>query len=342
MYFPISLNPYCQAAAGGAVVGTAAGSRRAVLQVGEGNENLFDLNPIGFGNSTAVATNGTQQVGSGGPDGTHAALWNGSANTAVDLHPTKFGIFSGGSFALGTNGSQQVGYGDTNSILGRHALLWNGSADSAVDLFPTNITGLRISEAFGTDGTRQVGFASGAATNGFDHAMLWYGTADSAVDLHPTLLSGFLFSDAYGTDGGQEVGSAYLPNGHYHAMLWTGTPESAVDLHPINLAGFRHSQAISTNGTLQVGYGSYEVGGNTGLHALLWSGTAASAVDLNDLLPAGYVWSTAFTVDQDGNVFGVAMDGTGVEHAVMWSVPEPSSLLLLPAGLLGLRPCTRR
>ena len=64
-------------------------------------------------------------------------------------------------------------------------------------------------------------------------------------------------------------------------------------------------------------------GGET--HAVAWNGSAASAVDLQTLLPAGYTESEALAVDSSGNIFGVAFDSAGNEHAIEWTVPEPAS-----------------
>src|SRR5207253_3155527 len=107
-----------------------------------------------------------QQVGYGNDinNNPHALLWLGSANTAVDLHPTGLPNEFSNSAAYGTSGSQQVGgghvfFGDV------HALLWSGSANSAVDLNPTNI-GINGSDAYATNGTQQVGDGQGASTGG--------------------------------------------------------------------------------------------------------------------------------------------------------------------------------
>ncbi len=52
------------------------------------NYKVIDLNPDGISDSLAYGTNGTQQVGSvggSGYSGEHAFLWNGSAESYVDL-----------------------------------------------------------------------------------------------------------------------------------------------------------------------------------------------------------------------------------------------------------------
>ena len=136
---------------------------------------------------------------------------------------------------------------------------------------------------------------------------------------------------ANGVSNGQQVGwgmgSATGNDGH--ALIWYGTANSYVDVNP---AGFTFSNSVATNGTWQAGWGDGPVtGGET--HAVAWNGSAASAVDLQTLLPAGYTESEGLSVDASGDIFGVAFDSAGNEHAIEWSAPEPasSSSVLLPA-----------
>jgi hypothetical protein len=98
--------------------------------------------------------------------------------------------------------------------------------------------------------------------------------------------------------------------------------------------GFQVSTAYSTNGINQVGFAT---GNGIGGHAILWSGTADSAIDLNSLLPFQSGSSTAYTIDAQGNIWGIANDMQGNLHAVEWSpVPEPATCALFAAGALGL------
>ena len=71
---------------------------------------------------------------------------------------------------------------------------------TVIDLNPSGFDG---SEAYGTNGTQQVGEGWGeATTDGYYHALLWNGSA-AYVDLNP---SGFDNSYAYGISGTQQVG----------------------------------------------------------------------------------------------------------------------------------------
>ncbi|HEX4414852.1 MAG TPA: hypothetical protein VH107_14555, partial [Lacipirellulaceae bacterium] len=70
--------------------------------------------------------------GSGPPTNNqyHALLWNSTADSVVDLHPS--GFMS--SWAEAMWGTSQVGAGVPAGGFSDHALLWNGTAASAIDL----------------------------------------------------------------------------------------------------------------------------------------------------------------------------------------------------------------
>jgi hypothetical protein len=247
--------------------------------------------PIPFVNAggQALATDGGQAVGYGiamNRDGTtfgsfHAVVWNAATGAATDL-----GDGGNGAKALGVGGGRQVGYVSRSGAL--EAALWSGSAKSLVSLHPG---GAVMSEALGTDGPRQVGFAGydvrvrveavkGAKTARFDYAMLWTGSAVGAVNLHPV---------------------------------------------PVNTGvGFTHSHATAVAGGMIVGYGSDASKSGTPAynHAVVWD-ASFQAVDLNAFLPAGFVGSVATSVDRAGNVAGVMLSADGRRHAVVW-VRDPA------------------
>lgn len=275
--------------------------------------NVIDLQPDSFSASGANATDGHHEAGAVYTDGNaqHAGLWSGTADSAVDLHPTLLTGFDQ-SLAFGVGAGQQVGEGIGSVTSGMmHALLWNGTAASAVDLNPPGFTS---SIAYGTDGEQQVG--GGVTATYPSHALLWDATANSAVDLHNDSLPGFFNSSvAYGVGGGQQVGYLFrtVPS-EYHAAVWGGTAASAVDLNPSDA---KTSIAYAADGHIQVG-------NTTSLppvffsHARLWKGTADSAVDLHDFLPDNLVNSTAYSIDAAGNIYGVAYESDGTPHAVEW------------------------
>jgi hypothetical protein len=306
-------------ASGGQVVGfprlLSTGYAHALLW--NHDATVVDLHPTSLGmvsESRGRFTNGIQQVGAAttisGFD--NAVLWNGSAATAINLHPTNLLQFAS-SDAYFTDGSHQVGAGGT--IDGPvHALYWAGTAASAVDLHPINLNYLLGSQSLATDGGHHTGV--GLLDGMVEHALFWNSTTNSATDLHPTNLAGFIWSRALGVAGAQQVGKGRNSIGLDRALLWTGSASSTVNLHPSQLGYFLQSSANSTNGARQAGAALTTTGS---VHALLWSGTAASAIDLHPLLPPMFTDSTADTIDAEGNVFGTALDDSGLVHAVMWS-----------------------
>jgi hypothetical protein len=296
----------------------------------------MDLNPAGFDNSLAIATDGVQQVGqawsSNSPVDGNAILWSSTAASAINLNPAGFAD----SYASGIAGNQQAGGGWGSSTGNNwHAVLWSGAAASAVDLNPA---GFANSFGYGIAVNQQVGAGESSSTGNNFHALVWSGTAASAVDLNP---SGFDYSYAYNASGDQQVGygEGIATGGSEHAMLWSGTAASAVDLNPTDLGGVLTSYANATNGTEQVGFGQFDPGL---ANALLWSGTAASAVNLQLLLPPAGEWqdSDAYSIDANGNVFGIAdgtLNGISGSFAVEWSpTPEPASFSIFVVSVLGL------
>lgn len=305
--------------------------------------NGVDLMPPTYSSAIIYGTNGAQHVGQGGSPASayaHAALWNGTSNTAVSLAPT--GTTWGETRAVGTDGTRQVGWGSLQASNRWHALLWTGTAASRTDLHPTNLSGYDDSYALNTRGAEQVGYAQGPATlvagSPVPHAMKWNSDSNSAVDLHPAQLIPFGESQAMGTSGTREVG--YVRNGQtnqFRATLWSGTAASAIDLHP---PGAMHSWAYDIDAGVEVGMATMPAP-----HAVAWLGTAASMIDLHNLLPPGpqFSQSQAYSIDDAGIIYGVAFDGAGRIHAVQWvGVPEPGSIFLLIASGGGLLMGRRR
>jgi hypothetical protein len=324
------------------------------------------LHPTGSTFSLAYSVDNGQQVGIArdATGNNHAALWSGTAESLVDLGP---------GVARATSGGRQVGYRYTAT--GASAYLWSDTAASRLDLTPAGRT---WSEGYGVDGGWQCGFVSvsyydhagiwngtaaswvdlhptgyvhsyatsmsdgvqvGYARSNYDHAGLWRGSAASWVDLNP---SGSLYSYAGGVSVGQQVGYSYI-NNRTCASLWSGTPGSWVNLNP---AGSTESWAQGVSRGWQCGYAS--VGG--GRQAGLWTGTAASWLDLSSYLAPNYGTSEARGIQVTGCDIWVVGDAinrtTGITEAVMWHgtgiVPEPSSLLALGSGVLGLAGLIRK
>ena len=331
IYTPIDLSPSGFDGFGSEASGISAGQQvgfaavtdnywHAMLWSGSA-ESYVDLHPSGFTRSYIYGTSGTQQVGHGD---WRALMWAGTAESCTVLHPGDFEW----SWAVGTDGLRQVGFGHHPDYPGNlpHALLWNGTAKSYVDLNPAGFT---QSRAHAISGVQQVG--QGSPSGQYSHALLWNGSADNYIDLHPG--GDFGLSVAVDLSGAEQVGYGFsLTSDHIHALVWHETAESFVDLHP---QGFTESSCLGTNGIQQVGYGNgLSTADND--HALLWTGSATSCLDLHFFLPGFFVTSRAVGIDANGNVVGYGVDNTGLSHAILWQVPEPSSMALIGLGLLAL------
>ncbi len=220
-----------------------------------------DLHPAGTAESSAHATDGTQQVGRASfgilGNAQHASLWTGTAASWVDLNPAG----STESGAWGVSGGQQVGYANVDGI--SRASLWFGTSESWVDLNPA---GSSASEALGVFGGQQVGRAN---VGGENRASLWTGTSASWVDLSPIVSAGPSYS--HGVHSGRQVGFVTVSSAA-HASLWRGTAESWVNLHEFLPLGFSSSVARSIwcDGatTYVVGYGYNTATART--EAIMW------------------------------------------------------------------------
>ena len=299
--------------ASGKVVGYGSGiGAFHAISWSAGTGSFQDIHIPGCNETRINGASGKNQVGqASGPvtnNDTHATLWRGTPQSAIDLNPAGVAF----SVALGSGGSQQVGVAHSGDPI-EIAVLWTGSAASAVNLHPD---GFLASRALATDGRRQVG--SGLAGVRIEHALLWSGSAQSKVDLHP---AGWGNSYAVAIDGKLQTGYAYTEGKTGHALLWFGTAKSVVDLHP---SGFDRSQASGIAGNLQVGFATL----NGKNHAILWQGTAQSAFDLQTLLGAEYENSEAIAIDELGNIAGKAMNrNTHNWDVILWqrtgAVPRP-------------------
>ena len=273
----------------------------------------IDLSPPGFVGNAAYAVGGGRQAGVVGV--VHAALWDGTAASLVDLHPAQLGVAA--STAVGISGNQQVGYGLEAANLDHvPALLWTGTASSAVDLTPA---GYKTAYATGTDGARQFGYGSNAeplVEPPADHALMWNGSAAGFTDLNP---SGMRLSRILGAGGGQQVGWARGPatNDSTHATLWTGSAANSVDLAP---SGSRQSEAFAAAGGQQVGYAVLSGDSIGNRHALLWRGSAA---DVTALEPDGFTQSESYGtngVQQVGYGKRPIAGGSALSvHALLWN-----------------------
>lgn len=189
---------------------------------------VTSLCPQGASDSIIYNISGDQQVGRvvlG--TSVHASLWKGSAESWIDLTPSRA---VSDSAAFSVCDGQQVGYVNVTGNL-PHASLWSGSAESWVDLNPARSI---ASVVLGTSGINQVG---NALVDDIDRASLWSGTAASWVDLHAILPGNFSSSVAFSvmTDDRYTYVAGFGYNtllNREEALLWT-RPVPAPSFAPI-------------------------------------------------------------------------------------------------------------
>ncbi|HRQ73693.1 MAG TPA: PEP-CTERM sorting domain-containing protein [Phycisphaerales bacterium] len=305
----------------GGVVTLPGLGERAVIWEGSA-DNWTDLTPTRAVLGLINGMDASSQVGQVSPTyGTfHAALWRGTAESAVNLHP---GVGYHGSDALAVVGDMQVGRAKHSQTGRQHAALWRGTAASFVDLHPA---GAEQSHALATDGVLQGGWATlpgGAVAE----AVIWAGSAESVVDLTPP---GVFEAKVFGMAPGVQVGLVRHAGENPRAALWRGSKESFVDFSP---PGSIASDMYDTTGTVHAGSASF--GGL--VQAGVWlSDDPASFVNLHALLPPQFFGSSATGVYQDGDTLYVTGFATrGPSEAWLWigTIPAPGTAWALLVGV---------
>ncbi len=234
-------------------------------------------------------------------------IYNGT--TWTDFNPPNSGGIA--SSGLGIDGNKIVGsyYGDDSKW---HCFLYDGVRWNVFD----NVPGAIYMELYDVSGTSIVGNYYSSATRN-NHGLLFNGTTWATMD-YPGATSTYLRS----IDGNKVVGfQEGAPNGDgsflYDGTIW-------VDL---NMPGATSTYISGIDGDHMVGWYNHD-----GLMSgFLYDGTTWATIE-----PQGAKWSHAYGISGD-TIVGRYGDGNWQnDHGFIYTIPEPSTIILLFSGLSAL------
>ena len=219
----------------------------------------------------------------------------------------------------------------------KHASMWKAGSTTATDLHTVIGATGAISEAAGINNN---GWVTGQAV--FDsgyRAFIWTGSSTQVLGTLP----GDVFS--FGTSinqSGQVAG--YSTNSSYQDRAFVTNSQN--QLISIGTLGGASSYALGINDLGSV-VGDSNNSSNS-QHGFLFSGGVLS--DLNTLLAnaSGWTVTAAYSINDAGQIAGIATNASGAQRAVLLNpngptaTPEPGTLLLLSAGLIGIALFKRR
>ncbi|GIV09045.1 MAG: hypothetical protein KatS3mg019_1136 [Fimbriimonadales bacterium] len=314
--------------ANGTVVGwsfTANGQRRGLIWTRDSGIRVLDTLGGNISEAYGISRDGNIVVGySNTPDlRSRAVRWESSNQTMEDL-----GAASPAQ-ARGISADGSVIVGQTNGVPFRWTQATGVQPLSGI---PTGWLGNALSTS--ADGAVVVGFVRPPSTS--FRAFLW---RDGVLQILPTLQSG---SNAFGIaadvsdDARIAVGQANTLSGSTRAVRWV---DGAIE-ELGTLGGNSQALGVSANGRRIVGSSLHLP--STQERAFLWT-ESNGMIDLNEayasLLPAGARLIRATDISADGRyIVGIGINPeTGRQEGFLLdTIPEPTSMLMLSAGLAGL------
>lgn len=218
-----------------------------------------DLAPSGF-DSGINALNSRYQVGWGVLGGTmHALVWQGTAESVVDLNPRGIAYSSATCVAGNTIGGW-LGVGSSRDMAQySKPVIWRGSNHRMVALSTIGFGQVHGVSCDGSAVGQGAGYLGDGSTQiGPPKAVLWPGNSSNVVVLHS---NSFHYTIAWDVSGDVQVGQGQLADvtSNTVALAWFGSAASVVNLHSFLPTGYKSSMAtkIDEFGNI-LGTASYE------------------------------------------------------------------------------------
>ena len=291
-----------------------------------------------------ASLDGSVIVGTGHGPGVHTAFrWSELAgmNYLGDLP-------GGESFSVArsvsADGSVVVGFGSTD--LGREAFRWNSDEGMMGLGSLPGAQGQSIAHAVSTNGEIVVGAAGPCCTEGLQQAFRWETGEMQSLGMLP---GGVDYAQAYGVsaDGMVIVGASEsysTTDGHAEAFRWTAS-EGMIELGILPGGIGSSAYDASGDGRFIVGASSSET---DDAEPFIWNADYGMR-NLRTLLVSDFgfdlsgwdLWEARAISDDGFTIVGWGSNPSGHSEAWIAHIPEPSTVLILFAGLAIFR-CTRK
>jgi probable HAF family extracellular repeat protein len=328
----------------GTVVGRSSNTAGQLRSFSWTNGTITDLNPLltyyggtGVGQAYAVNSSGYVTGMSKTAIANHAYLYNPNNSLSIDLWPNSY---DGTGMPPGPDPSAGYSINDSNQIVGQngalHAFIYSGTI-SQVDM---QLSGL-LSSLPGNTG-------SGSTAYGINNAGIVAGSYTASSGLMPFLYNGVAASQLPLFTGGTAGEAKFInslnhisglgtySDGLKYGYFYNGTTAYKLGTLGGSSGGITSQVRGMNNNDVLVGQ-TYS--GTTGKAVIFnLDGTLMNLSTLPEVTAAGWSTLTAATgVNDQGWIVGWGThNGLTNSGFLLKPVPEPSTLLLASAGLLGL------